>query len=188
MGEPMKKQRNRWRTGVWGGIAAIALFKIGFTWAELLTGGDIVMNSISLNSGGGGTQTGGEVSLTASLGGSSNVAMSGGVIDLSAGSLSGNPLSRPDLTRSRAFPTLFKPSLGHDRLTFRGLTKNAAIRIYTLSGQHIITLNKTDGNSEDYVWHPVLSEAGRPLSSGVYFYQIDGDSGSRFKGKFMIIK
>lgn len=188
MGEPMRFKRGRWLSGMLLALAACAFYKISFSWAELLSGGDIVMNAINLNSGGGGLLSGGEVALTASIGGGSNISMSGGVVEITGGNLGSQSLSRPDLIKSRAFPTLFKPSVGHDRITFRGMTKNAVIRIYTLSGQLVITLRKTDGNSEDYIWFPVSNAAGRPLASGVYLYEIEGDNNAKSRGKFMVVK
>ena len=113
--------------------------------------------------------------------------MSGGTLQLTPGLYGSQSAAQPNLDSAHVFPTPFKPSLGHDRITFRGLTTNATVRIYTLSGELVQTLGKSDGATQDLVWYPVANSAGQPMASGVFLYVIRGDS-KISKGKLMIIK
>lgn len=113
--------------------------------------------------------------------------MTGGTLSLTPGVLGAAVLARPNLEAAHAYPIPFRPSRGHDRITFRGLTVNATIRVYTLSGRLVRTLSKSDGATQDLVWYPVTDAQGRSVASGVYVYAVEGDSG-RKTGKLMIIR
>ena len=93
------------------------------------------------------------------------------------------PSSSPNLLY--AYPVPFNPSLGHIKITFKGLSTLAKIEIYNLAGQKIKTLIKE--NSHDYYDWNVKTDNGRNLASGVYFYVIN-TGGQTKTGKLMIIK
>jgi hypothetical protein len=137
--------------------------------------------------GGGGTLSGGTLGLVHSIGQNAVVPMSGGTLTLTPGLIGLQPAAAADDSFVHAFPVPFKPSLGEDRITFRGLTTNATVRIYTVTGQLIQTLTKNDPATRDLVWLPVTDSAGRTVASGVYFYTVNGDGG-RASGKLMIIR
>lgn len=74
---------------------------------------------------------------------------------------------------------------GVRKLQFVNLPDECSIRIYTLAGELIRTLEHTDGTgTED--WN-MLSESGRGIASGVYLYNVQSDYG-HFTGKFAVIK
>lgn len=137
--------------------------------------------------GSGQALTGDTLSLVHSIGQGASTPMTGGTLSLTPGVLGAAVAARADLETAHAFPTPFRPSRGHDRITFRGLTTNAVIRVYTLTGQLVRTLSKSDGSTQDLSWHPVTDAQGRNAASGVYLYVVDGDSG-RKTGKLMIIR
>ncbi|MBI4347293.1 MAG: T9SS type A sorting domain-containing protein [Elusimicrobia bacterium] len=133
------------------------------------------------NLGGGGFQ------LQSAMGQLTSVGLAGGGYLLGSGIFEVRPSARLNLDALHAFPTPFRPSRGDDRITFRGTTTNTRIRIYTLTGWNVITLQKNDSTTQDLVWLPVQNSAGQPLASGVYIYVADDESGSK-TGKFMVIK
>lgn len=171
------------------GIPVMAVFIfLGIAGAEVLSGGAFFLSQPFFNAGGSGTPlTGGALSLSHSIGQGAGAQMTGGTLSLEPGILGAAAAARPDLEKAHAFPTPFRPSRGHDRITFRGLTVNARIRIYTLSGRLVKTLSKSDGATQDAAWYPVADESGRSAASGVYVYVVEGDSG-RKTGKLMIIR
>ena len=173
-------------------LCALAVAAGGRLAAEILPAGSFQVVFPFFNGGGTGTalQGGGAV-LVASIGQGAATAMTGGGVSLES-CLGGcvSPSASPtqqNLDSAHAFPVPFRPSLGHDRITFRGLTARATVRIYTLSAELVATLTKDDPTSGDLVWRPVVNSAGEPIASGVYLYLIDGSPG-RAKGKLMVIK
>jgi hypothetical protein len=168
--------------------AAAAMGAAMIARAAILTDNLLVLSETFFAAGGGGPDmTGGGVVLADTIGGPHHMTMSGGGLSLTPGGVGIPPLAAPDFSFVHAFPTPFEPSKGHDRITFRGLPPNVTIKIYTVTGQFVKTLSKHDPQTQDLVWKPVENESGRPLSSGVYFYQVSGDNG-RASGKLMVIK
>ena len=170
--------------------AAAFVLLTGAVWlcAEVLSGESLSMPFPFVNSGGRGNGvSGASFSLMHSIGQAGGTPMSGGTFQLTPGLYGAQSAAQPNLDSAHAFPIPFKPSLGHDRITFRGLTTNATIKVYTVSGELVRTLGKSDGSTQDLVWSPVANSAGEPLASGVYLYVIQGDS-KISKGKLMVIK
>ncbi|MBI4063395.1 MAG: T9SS type A sorting domain-containing protein [Elusimicrobia bacterium] len=93
----------------------------------------------------------------------------------------------PDIKSAHAFPMPFKPSLGHNKITFRGLTARVKIKIYTLSGELVKELEKDNASSQDLVWSPVTNWRGEALASGIYLYVIKTDNDKK-TGKLFIIR
>lgn len=148
----------------------------------------MLLHNPFFDAGGSGQPLSGDtLSLMHSIGQGGATPMTGGTLNLTPGVLGAAVAARPDLETAHAFPTPFRPSRGHDRITFRGLTTNAVIRVYSLSGQLVRTLSKADGATQDLSWHPVTDAQGRTVASGVYVYVVEGDSG-RKTGKLMIIR
>ncbi|MBI5242680.1 MAG: T9SS type A sorting domain-containing protein [Elusimicrobia bacterium] len=165
-----------------------ALWQAGRLCALILAGGALVMPYPFFSAAGGGPPlSGGSISLASSVGQVAITPMSAGGLQIIPGGVAAQPPARLDLDTARAFPTPFKPTLGHDRITFRGLTPNATIRIYTIAGELVQTLTKNDPTTADFIWYPVANSSGQRLASGVYLYAIQGDSGKK-TGKLMVIK
>lgn len=171
-------------------LAATFLLLTGAAWlrAEVLSGGSFSMPFPFASSGGSGNGlSGANFSLMASIGQFGGTPMRGGTFQLAPGLYGSQSAAQANLDSAHAFPTPFKPSLGHDRITFRGLTTNATVKIYTVSGELVQTLSKSDGLTQDLIWYPVANSAGEAVASGVYLYVVRGDSKAS-KGKIMIIK
>ena len=79
----------------------------------------------------------------------------------------------------------WEASLGERKLQFSNLPDQCTIRIYTLAGEMVRTIDHESGSgTEDW---DMVSEAGRGIASGVYLYNIESPYGN-FTGKFAVIK
>ena len=170
---------------LFGALAAAALIAALSARAQVLTNALLSLQLPFFAAGGGGPLNGGTLGLVDSIGQMAATTMSGGTLTLTPGGA--QPIAAAGRAAVHAFPIPFKPSLGQDRITFRGLTTNATIRIFTVAGQLVRTLTKSDPTTQDLVWMPVTNSAGQAVASGVYFYTVDGDGG-RSSGKLMIIR
>jgi hypothetical protein len=150
-----------------------------------LSGGEYAITSGGVVAGGS-IVSGGIVGHSYTLGGPSGP-MSGGSYSLSPGSLAASRPAALELGAAHAFPTLYKPSLGHDRITFTALTPRATVDVFTLTGQRVRRFEKTDG-SDKIVWTPVVNEQGQPLASGIYLFVVWEKGLKSKQGKIMVIR
>lgn len=90
-----------------------------------------------------------------------------------------------DLSRAIAFPVPFKPSEGHQRITFANLSTEATIKIYTIAGELVRELSVPSG--EGILFWDVTNDRGEPLGSDVFLYVIE-NSEQRKIGKLMVIR
>ena len=102
----------------------------------------------------------------------------------------GSEASR-DIDKIRVVPNPYlgeaswETSEGQRKLQFVNLPDQCSIRIYTLAGELIRTLDHANGTgTED--WN-MLSESNRGIASGVYLYNVQSDYGN-YTGKFAVIK
>lgn len=72
-----------------------------------------------------------------------------------------------------------------DKVQFMGLTKKCTIRIFSYSGQLINTIEH-DRDTYGHPWYQI-SRNNQILASGVYFFVVEDESGTRSRGKFVII-
>ena len=71
------------------------------------------------------------------------------------------------------------------KIQFVNLPGECTIRIYTLAGDLVSTLDHNDGTgSQD--WN-LLTRSGRSVVSGVYLYNVESPYGN-YTGKFAVIK
>jgi hypothetical protein len=89
------------------------------------------------------------------------------------------------LTGVYAFPNPFQPSLGHTTVTFTNLASQCTIKVFTLSGDLVKTLNENSGTGQN-TWD-VKNDAGELLASGTYFYYVKS-SGDTKTGKLVVIR
>jgi hypothetical protein len=92
-------------------------------------------------------------------------------------------LSPADLSQSYAYPVPFRPNagLGHRRVKFTNLSPQCVIKIYTLSGDLVRTIEESDGDGFNDDWD------ASDVASGAYLYVIENDS-QRRTGQLVIIK
>ena len=82
-----------------------------------------------------------------------------------------------------AYPVPFKPNTDptHTSIKFTGLASRATIKIYTITGELVKTIQETDGDGFNDTWD------AHEAASGMYIYRID--NGSEIKtGQLLIIK
>jgi hypothetical protein len=170
-------------------VAAAAAAMAGARAArgQSMTNALISLDTPVFAAGGITTVTGGNIIMSHSIGLGAITTMAGGTLGLTPVGVGIPPASATDFSFVHAFPTPYQPSLGHDRITFRGLPPKVTIKIYTVTGQLVQTLTKNDPLTADLIWSPVTNGSGRALASGVYFYQVSGDNG-RASGKIMVIR
>ncbi len=155
-----------------------------------MTGGVFSAGPLASVSGGS-SASGGAFSLSGvNMGGPSfsSGAPSGGVFSLETGAAPAIVVydsSSPDLSSVHCYPVPFKPSANHTKITFTGLTQSARIRVYTVSGRLVRTLEKSAaGDTLDW---DVRNSAGENLASGVYIFVVKSPSQTAY-GKLMVIR
>ena len=93
--------------------------------------------------------------------------------------------SRPNVSQAFVYPNPFRPGLGRDTITFANLTKSATVRIMTLSGYTIKTLEEFDGDGG--VEWDLRDQNGNPVSSGIYLFLATGNGDEKL-GKFAVLR
>jgi len=91
-----------------------------------------------------------------------------------------------NISKAYVYPNPCNLRYGCNGVVFTKLTVVCEIRIYTISGKHLITLNKNT-NSEKYGWD-LKDKNGVTVSSGLYLFYIKDDKGITKKGKIVIIR
>jgi len=133
-------------------------------------------------------KTGAGYSLIGSTGQLGYGAIAGGKYSISWGTVNSSPPSRADVSSAHAFPNPCSLKAGCNSvtgITFTGLTLKATIKIYTISGELVRTITKSD-NTDRMVWD-IKNTAGRQLASGLYLYLVQGE-GAFKKGKLVIVR
>jgi len=90
------------------------------------------------------------------------------------------------LAHASVFPNPFKPYQGHTHMTFDGLTAQARIEIFTITGERVCTIEETNGDGKAS-WD-VTNSQGNKLASGIYIYRIANDRGQEKISKFAVIR
>ena len=111
--------------------------------------------------------------------------ISGGVYSVTSGVMSSLLPAALTLDNAYAYPNPYRPSKGHTNITFTKLTQTASIKIYTVSGERVRTIEK-DSNNDAISWD-VLNDGGQKIASGLYIYIITSGSMSK-SGKLIVIK
>lgn len=168
------------------GTAALGVLVLGTVKLAFAIAGGAFNVPISAVNAGGGTSTNGGLVLISGIGAPGS-AMSGGGFTLTPGPLASAAGARLTAEAAHAYPTPYMPSRGHDKITFSELPARVTIRIYTLTGALVNTLEKND-STDSLIWRPVTNSQGSALASGVYLFVVAPPSGRAKKGKLMIIK
>ena len=90
------------------------------------------------------------------------------------------------------FPNPFRlvsglPTAGEESsLVFTNLPEVCTIRIYTVNGELVTTLEHNNPNSGEEVWQQ-LSDARQKTAAGIYLYTVESEVGTA-KGTILLIK
>jgi hypothetical protein len=100
-------------------------------------------------------------------------------------------LARTGLGRIRVVPnpyynrSTYELSQFNRMIRFINLPEQCTIRIFSLSGELIRTLRKTDATSSVFTWN-VQTENGLPVASGVYVYHVDAPGVGSTYGRLVV--
>ena len=91
----------------------------------------------------------------------------------------------PDLENVIVYPNPYKPAsgLGHDKITFRNLSDNARVKVYTVTGK--LVENLEDEDMDGFIQWNAKDE---DIASGLYVYLIADDKGHKKIGKLAIAR
>jgi len=76
---------------------------------------------------------------------------------------------------------------GERRIEFRGLLQHCTIRIYTVRGELVQTLEH-DGSNDGFVAWNLRSKDNLDIAPGLYIFHVDAGALGSHIGKFAIIK
>lgn len=91
-----------------------------------------------------------------------------------------------DLSDVFTYPNPVLKDLWFEGMRFANLTRTATIRIFTVSGQLVTTLEETDGDG-GYTWNMAGSN-GERIAPGVYLYHVTAPDVEDFLGKFAVLE
>lgn len=164
-------------------LAGAAMASAGALYA--LSAGGIFSLIGGVNSGGGTMSSATRVqSYTI---GQSVSAMSGATYAVTPGIIGITPTARLNTDDAHAFPTPFRPSRGHSRITFTALPAAVNINIYTISGELVHTMSKNNP-ADSLIWEPVVNAKGSNVASGVYVFIVSSPGVRKKTGKLVVIR
>ena len=99
-------------------------------------------------------------------------------------SLSEGP--REDVSKAYVYPNPCNLRKGCNGVVFTNLSLICEIKVYTIAGEHLITLYKNT-NSKEYGWD-LKDKNGIIIPSGLYLFYIKDNNGVTKKGKFVVIR
>ncbi len=102
-----------------------------------------------------------------------------------------------NLKNVHVFPNPYKPndddrSTGEDghpvygRVTFQNITKTSKVKIYTISGELVNSLDPVQSDGSAY-WN-VDNKNGEKVASGIYVYVITDDDGNKKVGRITVVR
>lgn len=111
--------------------------------------------------------------------------MSGGGITVEPGAGPAGPSAAASLGGAYCYPSPFRPSRGHTKLTFTQLKSSVSLKVFDLSGG--LVYSETRATPAGELQWAVVNNRGSALASGVYIYLIT--SGVEKKtGRFAVIR
>ena len=89
------------------------------------------------------------------------------------------------LSAVRVYPSPWKSTEHADKdIIFDGLPPNSTVKIFTVTGQHVITLQATTSQAN---WK-LKNDHGENVASGIYLYLITDDQVGKLRGKIAVIR
>lgn len=100
---------------------------------------------------------------------------------LSLREYSGNPE-----TGILVYPTVIKPKQGINYVTFRNVSTDSRVEIFSSSGKHIATIRPQHFSNDNIYWN-LQTSLGDEVGSGVYIYSVVSPASSQ-KGKIIVVR
>ncbi len=82
---------------------------------------------------------------------------------------------------------MWEPSRDYSRIAFTHLPDKCTIRIYTLSGDHLQTLEHESATFDGNENWDLLTKNSQKIAAGVYIYHVDSEYGEKI-GKFAVVR
>ena len=107
-----------------------------------------------------------------------------------------NDIREDDLSEIGVVPnpyivtSLFNEDANGNRLRFTHLPSKCEINIFTVSGEHIRTINHESlfNDSDGNEWWDLKNSSGRKVAPGLYIYKVETENGLSKIGKFAIVR
>ncbi|MCX5786363.1 MAG: T9SS type A sorting domain-containing protein [Elusimicrobia bacterium] len=132
-------------------------------------------------------KTGGGYSLLGSTGQmGAETPLSGGRYTVSWGAVNSWRPAQADVSAAHVYPNPCNIRNNCTSVTFTRLTLRAEVDIYTLSGELVKRLKKSD-NTDSVVWRELKNDNGSTVASGLYLYLVKGEGSSK-SGKLVLIR
>ncbi|MGQ9853371.1 MAG: hypothetical protein ACUVTG_08225, partial [Candidatus Oleimicrobiaceae bacterium] len=98
-----------------------------------------------------------------------------------------------DLGRVRVVPNPYVGGAGWElggedrRVSFVNLPAHCQVRIYTLAGDHVVTLHH-DSAERGFCYWNLQNKEGLPVAYGLYLYVVETPEGHTHRGKFAVVR
>lgn len=115
-----------------------------------------------------------------------NVNLTGSIYGVLPGVLNLSRGPQDDVSTAYVFPNPCNLRYGCNGVSFTRLTVKCEIKIYTISGEHVVTIYK-DSNVDDIGWD-LKDKNGRYVASGLYIFYIKDSNGITKRGKIVVIR
>jgi hypothetical protein len=90
------------------------------------------------------------------------------------------------LNKVKVFPNPYKSDRGYKQINITGLTAQVTIKIFTIAGELVKTIEETDGYGHT-VWY-ADNDSGEKVASGIYIYLITNSQGQKATGKIAVVQ
>ncbi|MBX7151266.1 S8 family serine peptidase [bacterium] len=113
------------------------------------------------------------------------MAESGSILDETEGNTSSIVLTQNTLDHVFTYPNPYRPDEAPQGMMFANLTPTATIKIYSLNGVYINTLEETDQDG-GVLWD-LKDRSGNKVPSGIYYYIVESEKQKK-RGKFAVVR
>jgi len=176
----------KWKTSaVYGLVCLVALISYRVAGAILTSPIYRILVNEQTTVGNTAAKTGGAYSLLGGTGQLGYGSIGSSRYSVTWGAVNSSPPPRGDVNASHVYPNPCNLREGCVAVTFTRLTFKATIRIYTISGELVRTIEK-NSNFDNEIWD-LKNGSGRQVASGLYIYFNQGGGTSK-KGKLVIVR
>ncbi|MDZ7386068.1 MAG: hypothetical protein ONB07_08090 [candidate division KSB1 bacterium] len=101
--------------------------------------------------------------------------------------------ARDDLAGIRVVPNPYVGGAGWEqggedrRICFVNVPSRCEVRVYTVGGDHVVTL-RHESVERGYCWWDLRNKEGLPVAYGLYLYVVETPEGLTHRGKFAVVR